>query len=87
MCYCAVVTGHVAGMTFFPLFYVKMFSLLFFLQNKEGKSPLHMAAMHGRFTGSQILIQNGNINDKKKLSTESFLLDDRYCTVSEIVMS
>lgn len=31
-------------------------------QNKEGKSPLHIAAMHGRFTGSQILIQNGNGN-------------------------
>uniref|UniRef100_A0A3Q2P272 Ankyrin repeat domain 52 n=1 Tax=Fundulus heteroclitus TaxID=8078 RepID=A0A3Q2P272_FUNHE len=27
--------------------------------NKEGKSPLHMAAMQGRFTSSQILIQNG----------------------------
>lgn len=34
----------------------------FLEQNKEGKSPLHIAAMHGRFTGSQILIQNGNIN-------------------------
>lgn len=34
----------------------------FFEQNNEGKSPLHVAAMHGRFTGSQILIQNGNIN-------------------------
>lgn len=45
-----------------------------------------MAAMHGRFTGSQILIQNGKINDKKiRLSTESFLLHNRYCTVSEIV--
>uniref|UniRef100_A0A8D0CQ79 Ankyrin repeat domain 52 n=1 Tax=Sander lucioperca TaxID=283035 RepID=A0A8D0CQ79_SANLU len=31
------------------------------VQNKEGKSPLHMASMHGRFTGSQILIQNGSI--------------------------
>lgn len=30
------------------------------LQSKEGKSPLHMAAIHGRFTRSQILIQNGN---------------------------
>lgn len=30
-----------------------------FLQSKEGKSPLHMAAIHGRFTRSQILIQNG----------------------------
>lgn len=29
------------------------------LQSKEGKSPLHMAAIHGRFTRSQILIQNG----------------------------
>lgn len=31
----------------------------FFFQTKEGKSPLHMAAIHGRFTRSQILIQNG----------------------------
>lgn len=38
--------------------YVFISSLL--QQNKEGKIPLHMAAMHGRFTGSQILIQNGN---------------------------
>ncbi|NXF13649.1 ANR52 phosphatase, partial [Smithornis capensis] len=30
------------------------------LQSKEGKSPLHMAAIHGRFTRSQILIQNGD---------------------------
>ncbi|NXI75316.1 ANR52 phosphatase, partial [Rhipidura dahli] len=29
-------------------------------QSKEGKSPLHMAAIHGRFTRSQILIQNGS---------------------------
>uniref|UniRef100_A0A671SIL9 Ankyrin repeat domain 52a n=1 Tax=Sinocyclocheilus anshuiensis TaxID=1608454 RepID=A0A671SIL9_9TELE len=29
------------------------------MQSKEGKSPLHMAAIHGRFTRSQILIQNG----------------------------
>uniref|UniRef100_A0A8C5HPH9 Serine/threonine-protein phosphatase 6 regulatory ankyrin repeat subunit C-like n=1 Tax=Gouania willdenowi TaxID=441366 RepID=A0A8C5HPH9_GOUWI len=28
-------------------------------QNKDGRSALHMAAMYGRFTGSQILIQNG----------------------------
>lgn len=30
-------------------------------QTKEGKSPLHMAAIHGRFTRSQILIQNGTM--------------------------
>lgn len=36
------------------------FMFLFFWQSKEGKSPLHMAAIHGRFTRSQILIQNGN---------------------------
>lgn len=35
-----------------------------FSQSKEGKSPLHMAAIHGRFTRSQILIQNGmNLGD------------------------
>lgn len=32
-------------------------SLLF--QSKDGKSPLHMTAVHGRFTRSQTLIQNG----------------------------
>lgn len=36
-------------------------------QNKEGKSPLHIAAMHGRFTGSQILIQNGNLAVKNSV--------------------
>uniref|UniRef100_A0A8C5HT21 Serine/threonine-protein phosphatase 6 regulatory ankyrin repeat subunit C-like n=1 Tax=Gouania willdenowi TaxID=441366 RepID=A0A8C5HT21_GOUWI len=29
------------------------------IRNKDGRSALHMAAMYGRFTGSQILIQNG----------------------------
>ncbi|KFQ31921.1 Serine/threonine-protein phosphatase 6 regulatory ankyrin repeat subunit B, partial [Merops nubicus] len=28
-------------------------------QSKDGKSPLHMTAVHGRFTRSQTLIQNG----------------------------
>lgn len=40
------------------------FSPNLLLQNKDGKSPLHVAAMYGRFTGSQILIQNGKINNK-----------------------
>lgn len=35
--------------------------VFFYEQNNEGKSPLHIAAMHGRFTGSQILIQNGTV--------------------------
>jgi hypothetical protein len=39
-----------------------------FPQSKEGKSPLHMAAIHGRFTRSQILIQNG-----KDLDASCFL--------------
>lgn len=47
-------------MTFFSQTYFHFFDL----QNKEGKSPLHMAAMCGRFTGSQILIQNGTISSK-----------------------
>lgn len=42
-------------------------------QNKEGKSPLHIAAMHGRFTGSQILIQNGNRNDQDSFIIRSVL--------------
>ncbi len=37
-----------------------IFCLFYSPQSKEGKSPLHMAAIHGRFTRSQILIQNGN---------------------------
>lgn len=28
-------------------------------QSRDGKSPLHMTAVHGRFTRSQTLIQNG----------------------------
>uniref|UniRef100_A0A3Q2QDF2 Ankyrin repeat domain 52 n=1 Tax=Fundulus heteroclitus TaxID=8078 RepID=A0A3Q2QDF2_FUNHE len=43
-------------------FSLKMLEKVFnvtFPVNKEGKSPLHMAAMQGRFTSSQILIQNG----------------------------
>lgn len=31
----------------------------FCLQSRDGKSPLHMTAVHGRFTRSQTLIQNG----------------------------
>lgn len=33
--------------------------LLHLLQSRDGKSPLHMTAVHGRFTRSQTLIQNG----------------------------
>uniref|UniRef100_A0A8C7Q8H9 Ankyrin repeat domain 52 n=1 Tax=Oncorhynchus mykiss TaxID=8022 RepID=A0A8C7Q8H9_ONCMY len=43
-----------------PSCFVNVFVSLFLSQSKEGKSPLHMAAIHGRFTRSQILIQNGN---------------------------
>lgn len=31
----------------------------FLTQSRDGKSPLHMTAVHGRFTRSQTLIQNG----------------------------
>lgn len=44
------------------------------LQSKEGKSPLHMAAIHGRFTRSQILIQNGNDDCAVWLMCEKMLL-------------
>lgn len=30
-----------------------------FPQSRDGKSPLHLTAVHGRFTRSQTLIQNG----------------------------
>lgn len=33
--------------------------LFLHLQSKDGKTPLHMAATHGRFSCSQALIQNG----------------------------
>lgn len=32
---------------------------LYVVQSRDGKSPLHMTAVHGRFTRSQTLIQNG----------------------------
>lgn len=32
---------------------------LLVVQSRDGKSPLHMTAVHGRFTRSQTLIQNG----------------------------
>lgn len=32
---------------------------LMFPQSRDGKSPLHLTAVHGRFTRSQTLIQNG----------------------------
>lgn len=41
---------------------VKFLTHFFSFQSKEGKSPLHMAAIHGRFTRSQILIQNGQFS-------------------------
>ncbi len=33
--------------------------LFIFLQSKDGKTPLHMTAIHGRFSRSQAIIQNG----------------------------
>ena len=51
----------------FVLFLTKCVFISSLQQNKEGKIPLHMAAMHGRFTGSQILIQNGNRKNLKAL--------------------
>ena len=43
-------------------------------QSKEGKSPLHMAAIHGRFTRSQILIQNGRNYSTIRLICENVLV-------------
>lgn len=31
----------------------------FLFQSKDGKTPLHMTAIHGRFSRSQTIIQNG----------------------------
>lgn len=38
---------------------VKSEKWLAVVQSRDGKSPLHMTAVHGRFTRSQTLIQNG----------------------------
>lgn len=40
-----------------PSFFWDVGVILF--QSRDGKSPLHMTAVHGRFTRSQTLIQNG----------------------------
>lgn len=52
-----------------------------FSQSKEGKSPLHMAAIHGRFTRSQILIQNGTDSGDFVLSSppENSFLEAPLC--------
>lgn len=34
-------------------------NFVMFPQSRDGKSPLHLTAVHGRFTRSQTLIQNG----------------------------
>lgn len=31
------------------------------LQSKDGKTPLHMTAIHGRFSRSQAIIENGKL--------------------------
>lgn len=54
-----------------PFFFQTIF------QSKEGKSPLHMAAIHGRFTRSQILIQNGKPDWDKCAGLPFFLLLSR----------
>lgn len=38
---------------------IKSEKWLLVVQSRDGKSPLHMTAVHGRFTRSQTLIQNG----------------------------
>ena len=59
-------------------------SLFCFLwQSRDGKSPLHMTAVHGRFTRSQTLIQNGDLssfNKIKKLLKIQFRLYIKYNT-------
>lgn len=33
------------------------------LQSKDGKTPLHMTAIHGRFSRSQAIIENGELKE------------------------
>lgn len=42
-----------------------LFFFFFLLQSKDGKTPLHMTAIHGRFSRSQTIIQNGKKKKKK----------------------
>lgn len=67
----------------------------YYPQSKEGKSPLHMAAIHGRFTRSQILIQNGNHNKavwltckntlwQACLPSNGSLIDSPLCTFHQV---
>lgn len=56
------VVDHMQVLMFFGLLLTLCVFISSLPQNKDGKIPLHMAAMHGRFTGSQILIQNGISN-------------------------
>lgn len=46
-------------------------------QSKDGKTPLHMAATHGRFSCSQALIQNGKSPNINTLSEQFFSLTIR----------
>uniref|UniRef100_A0A8B9H999 Ankyrin repeat domain 44 n=1 Tax=Astyanax mexicanus TaxID=7994 RepID=A0A8B9H999_ASTMX len=53
---------HTVGVRVLYFRYVTEVTLtvpLSLLQSRDGKSPLHMTAVHGRFTRSQTLIQNG----------------------------
>lgn len=43
---------------------------VFFPQSKDGKTPLHMTAIHGRFSRSQTIIHNG----KKKHNSITYYL-------------
>uniref|UniRef100_A0A3Q3LVJ4 Serine/threonine-protein phosphatase 6 regulatory ankyrin repeat subunit A-like n=1 Tax=Mastacembelus armatus TaxID=205130 RepID=A0A3Q3LVJ4_9TELE len=43
------------------------------MQSKDGKTPLHMAATHGRFSCSQALIQNGAEIDREDKSRNAAL--------------
>lgn len=38
------------------------------LQSKDGKTPLHMTAIHGRFSRSQAIIENGGYLEKFSLA-------------------
>lgn len=42
------------------------------IQSKDSKTPLHMAATHGRFSCSQALIQNGESSYRMCCFTSEF---------------
>ena len=48
-----------------------LISLVMLLQDNDGRTPLHMTAIHGRFTRAETLIAHGGHPHSQVLSTHS----------------